>query len=255
MDVSEAEIWHPARPTPNLQPGQAHVWRARLVDTAGAGLQVLSAEEGARAERFIFAQHRARFVCAHIFLRGILAFYTGVAAADIQFRTTPAGKPYLADAAATLRFNLSHSDDLMAVAICQGSELGVDIEVHSEQLRWRDIATSYFNPREIAAIESGPVESARLEKFYRAWTLKEAFLKAQGGGLTELLEQVEVDLSDRARAGFLRLPQGEQEKHHWQVYCFKPGRGASGAIVMESRDGLRPELIRFSVEDQAELSV
>jgi len=256
MKEITAEVWHPARPTTVLQPGQVHVWRASLIttpDEVSLAWRVLSAAEQARADRFRFELHRGRFVRAHAIMRGILAFYTATVPAQLQFRVTATGKPYLAGAAEAPRFNLSHSEDLMVLAVCQGGDVGVDVEVHSAAMVWRDIAESYFTLTEIEAIENGASEPARLERFYRAWTLKEAYLKAQGAGLAGNLDQVEIDLSDETGARFSRLPGAEHEKHRWQAFCFQPASGASGALVTEY--GLRRELVRFSVENLAEVSV
>jgi 4'-phosphopantetheinyl transferase len=257
MDDTAGELWQPANLAPQSNPAEIHLWRAWLTERSGedeTGWQVLSAEERARAGRFHFSLHRQRFVRSHALVRGILALYTGLPPAELQFRSAANGKPGLAHAGG-LRFNLSHSEDLMVLAVGWRGALGVDIEVHSERLVWRDIAGNYFSPRELLTIEAEADEAARLAKFYRAWTLKEAYLKALGDGLAGLLEQVEVDLENLADPDFSRLPGGELEQHRWQVYGFKPASGASGALVTESGAGIRPKLMRFSVESLAEISV
>ncbi len=258
MDETDFENWQRSAFAPALRPGQVHLWRAGLgLSSAESSLawQMLSLEEQARANRFRFALHRGRFMAAHAFLRAILSRYIQIPANQIQLAATAKGKPHLADPSSGFRFNLSHSGDLMVLALSWDIELGVDVEIHAAQIGWRDIARSYFSTGEQAALERESDEGSRLEKFYRTWTLKEAYLKARGDGLTDLLEQVEVDLGLEAVVQFLHLPGGEEEKPHWQVFSFRPASGASGALVTERQPGCEAELLQFTAETLSDCSV
>lgn len=89
-------------------------------------------------------------------LRQVLARYLNEDPAEIELRTGEHGKPALADPAATLRFNLSHSGELALVAVTQGREVGVDVQKIKPH---RDIA------------------------FYEGWARREAIVKCLGTGL------------------------------------------------------------------------
>lgn len=119
----------------------------------------LSDDERARAARFRFDEHRRRWIAAHVALREILSTYTD----DVQFVLGEHGKPSLANGA--VHFNLSHSGDLAVVAVSDG-EIGVDVEQIRDDFDYESIA---------------PAPSR--EAFFRAWTRKEARLKATGVGL------------------------------------------------------------------------
>ncbi len=132
------------------------VW---LVDTdVDASPDSLSPEERERAARFRFDEHRCRWIAAHVALREILLKYTD----DVQFILGENGKPSLAGGG--VHFNLSHSGDLAIVAVSDG-DLGVDVE------QIRDFDYESIMP------------AANREEFFRAWTRKEARLKARGLGL------------------------------------------------------------------------
>ena len=112
-------------------PGTVDVWSASLEPPAPLDAHLpgyLSPDERERAERFVFARDRDRFVAGRAFLRLLLAQYLGCEPRALRFRYGPHGKPALADERSDLRFNLAHSGTLAVCALARGSELGVDVE-------------------------------------------------------------------------------------------------------------------------------
>jgi 4'-phosphopantetheinyl transferase len=95
------------------------------------------------------------------------------------------GKPQLPSA--TVDFNISHSDDRVAVAIASQKAVGVDIE------RIRSINLHEYQ-REFTGEEwTWVMCSQNPEKsFFSLWTKKESFLKAYGMGLQVELSTVNV---------------------------------------------------------------
>ena len=90
------------------------------------------------------------------------------------------GKPFLKDFK-NVHFNLSHSGDLVMCAISE-FEVGCDVElVKSGRL---DVAERFFTPEEREFICLGYDEKTKNESFFRLWTLKESFIKANGAGLS-----------------------------------------------------------------------
>jgi len=133
------------------------VW---LVDTdVDASPDALSPDERERAARFRFEEHRRRWIAAHVALREILSKYTS----DVQFVIGENGKPSLANGA--VHFNLSHSGDLAVIAVSD-HEIGVDVEQIRDGFDYESI-----------------MPAANRDEFFRAWTRKEACLKARGLGL------------------------------------------------------------------------
>lgn len=101
------------------------------------------------------------------------------------------GKPSLAERS-DVHYNISHADGIAAVAV-SGCECGVDCE------RVRE-----FDPRimkrvcrdtERAMLEAAP-ENERGLLFFRLWTLKEAYVKALGCGLSFPLRNAAFEFED-----------------------------------------------------------
>lgn len=161
---------------------------------------MLDAAEAARAARYRSEAARIRFQVARGALRELLSRYCNVPAKNIAFETNEFGKPQLAVASlaapvrqAGLEFNLSHSGDVIAIAIARGFAVGVDVERIESSAAPEVIARHCFTQAEIAAL-SGLAEPERVAAFYRLWCCKEAFLKCLGIGLSCRLDSFELSL-------------------------------------------------------------
>ncbi len=92
------------------------------------------------------------------------------------------GKLYI-DKSDILKFNISHSGDYVVCTYGSG-ESGVDIEKNINSM---DIAKRFFTKREYQMIAAGYPNM-----FTRIWTLKEAYVKEMGMGLSIPLDSFEV---------------------------------------------------------------
>ncbi|MDE1146026.1 MAG: 4'-phosphopantetheinyl transferase superfamily protein [Azospirillaceae bacterium] len=147
--------------------------------------RLLNGEEQARAERFVFERNRREFVAAHGLTRLLLGRLAGRDPAALSFAPiTPQGKPGLVDAPPALDFNLSHTDGLVACAVtlAPGARVGLDVEDGARDVG-ADIATHMFSADELAWLDGRPGgrDGPDLMTF---WTLKEAYIKALGMGLS-----------------------------------------------------------------------
>jgi 4'-phosphopantetheinyl transferase len=85
-------------------------------------------------------------------------------------------------------FNLSHTDGLVACAVSNELELGIDVEPVNRKAPL-ELAKEHFAPAEQDWIASLP-EPEQAFGFWRVWTLKEAFIKATGRGLGQPLQDI-----------------------------------------------------------------
>ncbi|MGE0259335.1 MAG: 4'-phosphopantetheinyl transferase superfamily protein [Alphaproteobacteria bacterium] len=169
------------------------VWTMRVggLDEAAvaAWLELLDDAERRRAARFAFARHRIEFIAAHALLRVALASELGAPPRAWDFVPGAHGKPvaWVGGAPAPLSFNLSHTAGMvgLAAAAVPGREIGFDLENLGRKVDLK-VADRYFTPPEVAWIAALP-EPERSRGFLRLWTLKEAFIKATGKGLTQNL--------------------------------------------------------------------
>jgi 4'-phosphopantetheinyl transferase len=172
---------------PRLGPQSVHLWYA-LSDEAeaeAASRQLLSDEELRRYDRLLLPEARHRFAVAHTLVRSVLSLYADVEPQAWRFSTGPHGKPEIAHPGGLppLRFNLSHTAGLSACAVTLDRDIGVDVEMTGRRVARMEIARRFFAPQEAAAVEAEP------ERFFDYWTLKEAYIKATGRGLSMPLRE------------------------------------------------------------------
>jgi 4'-phosphopantetheinyl transferase len=165
---------------PRPAPGSILVLQFGL-DRVPADARTLSEAERRRADALRTPELQARFVAAHAMLRAALGVATGRAPDRVSIADGPHGKPLLAGDAGC-EFNLSHSADQALIALGP-MPLGVDIEHVSPRLDDDvDLARWLLDPAAFARWQALP-SGERAEAMCRAWTLKEAFVKARGTGL------------------------------------------------------------------------
>ena len=162
----------------------------RTFDLRLDGPVVLSAEEAARAARFLFEKDRQQWAQARSALRRTLAGYMGVAPEALEFVYGENGKPALAGRTG-VEFNMSHAGGWAMIAVTRGVPVGVDIEVIREDV---DIAKLL---RRLGETEL----SGRTAELFHVWTRREARTKAMGG---QLMVATEGDV----RVVDVRAPEG-----------------------------------------------
>jgi len=140
--------------------------------------------------------NRNRYLISHGLKRLVLSRTVGgeVHPCCWKFRENEHGKPTIAATAGLpcLNFNLSHSERLTVVAVCPTFPVGVDIEVLNGTIG-TDPTDIVLSPRERAWIETRPL-AKRKEDFVRLWTVKEAYVKLLGQGLSLDFSSIEVTL-------------------------------------------------------------
>ena len=143
--------------------------------------QTLDRDECARANRFRFAKDQRRFVVRRGALRALLASRLGCPASGIRYSQNKFGK--LSVVASDIKFNVSRSHSLALYVLTRGVEVGCDIERIDPSFDFEELAKRYFAPQEIANLQLLPA-SLRRAGFFWHWTLKEAYVKCRGVGLS-----------------------------------------------------------------------
>jgi 4'-phosphopantetheinyl transferase len=172
-----------------LSNGSLHV---SYVLTGSAGDQAcarllpqLTPEDRARAARFLLVKDQLAFCVGRVLVRRLLSQYAPEPAGGWRIAQNEFGKPALVPTPGLpdIRFNISHSTGVVAVAISLDREIGVDVESVEHQVDFLDIARSQFSFVEVELLESLSKQSQR-DAFFTLWTLKEAYAKARGAGLS-----------------------------------------------------------------------
>jgi 4'-phosphopantetheinyl transferase len=187
---------HPQSASLQFGLADVHIWSVAF-DGRRPQDDVCSAEEHARAARFVRPRDAAAFLAAHDALRRVLARYVGGAPQALAFAAGAWGKPALAgaDAGSGIAFNLSHSGDLALIAVARERAVGIDIEVVRAMPEAVGIARRMLG--EDAAAALAPLSgAARDDLFLRLWTAHEACVKAVGRALAVASAAVRIALRD-----------------------------------------------------------
>ena len=116
------------------------------------------------------------------------AKYYGITNFDIVEESN--GKPHFVKGT-DLQFNLSHSGEKVMCTI-DTHPVGCDIQEMGEiKLA---VAKRFFSQEEYELISSLNSKEEKKEMFYRLWTLKEAYIKATGEGLSRELNSFSFDI-------------------------------------------------------------
>jgi 4'-phosphopantetheinyl transferase len=213
-----------------------------------AYLALLSPDEHARMARFVFDRDRRAFLLTRALVRTTLSRYASVPPADWQFIANVHGRPEILDRPAgvpDLRFNLSHTDGLIACAVTIGREVGVDIEQIHRQVT-HDVAGRFFAPNEVTDLRSLPADEQD-KAFFDYWTLKEAYIKARGFGLALPLGDFAFKLDPPNPPCIAFEPALEDDPATWQFLQDWPTPQHRLALAVR-RDGHDlPVRIRFVV--------
>ena len=178
-------------------PGEAFLWWTRAAPEVPAGSEVqrgagtelalLSSDERDVLARALSADYRAQYLATRVLARRALGQALGVAPGSLSFSRTPQGRPELSPSSA-LRFNLSNTPGMVVCLVSAHHELGVDVERESRGPALLQLAPTVFSAaeqRELAALEP----ALRERRAVLLWTLKEAYLKARGKGLSLPLDR------------------------------------------------------------------
>ena len=164
----------------------ADVWFAWVGDHARDvdrfSREYLSPDEDARRRRYRNREAAERYVVTRSLTRIVLSEHLGIPARDIRVSRTEAGKPIVTRGA---HFNVSHSGDLVVLALSDARPVGVDVERKREVVRVQALVARWLTETERAEVARLTAHGASAsDAFLRVWSLKEARLKALGVGIS-----------------------------------------------------------------------
>jgi 4'-phosphopantetheinyl transferase len=205
-------------------------------DTVAQWSVCLDSGERARSTRFRYQEDRTAYIAAHALLRTALSSIADRPPTEWRFVAEKLGKPRIDPEAGLPRceFSLSHTRGLVACAVCAGAQIGIDVATLAPREAGLDIATNFFSPAEVAMLRRAPAGQQPLV-FFRLWTLKEAFIKATGEGLSRSLDSFSFSLDPVS----IDFPSGPaDEAAHWQFAEMRPTRRHLLAVAIRRPPGV-----------------
>ena len=191
---------------------------------------MLNEDERKRLDAFRFDEHRQEFGTTRALVRTALSAQCAVKPADWRFVTNEWGKPEV-EAPRELEFNVSNCPGLVVCLIAWGYAVGVDAESFARAAEILELREQVFSLAELAQLEAlSPAEKP--QRALALWTLKEAYTKARGIGLSIPLRKFSF-LFDDADAIRLELDtELNDASGRWQ-FCLLQQAGHRLAIVTE----------------------
>jgi 4'-phosphopantetheinyl transferase len=228
-------------------------------------LSLLSTEERARWEGIRVERGREEFLLGRALLRTTLSRYVSRRPAEWRFELGERGRPELVGAKedpilSHLRFNLAHSEGLVACIVASGGDAGIDLEHPQRSTDYQALAERFFSDderrhfatpsdQEAGRPSDHASENARREAFYSIWTLKEAYLKARGIGIGLPLRSLSFEpepSTDTANPGRIRASFGakiEDDPTRWQFDLFRAPTDHLIATALTGDAGTRRPII------------
>lgn len=156
-------------------------------------LDMLPSHSQERFFAYTNLRSKLQSVLGEVLARYAIGNFGGIPYTTAKMLTGKNGKPYFSHPQ-NIHYNISHSG-LYIVCAVSNSEIGIDVErIRKVNLR---IAERYFSPTELSDLLAMS-ESSRMEYFITLWTIKEAYLKSTGTGLTQKLNSFTINkLNDR----------------------------------------------------------
>jgi 4'-phosphopantetheinyl transferase len=214
-------------PTDAVPEHDVHLWTLFSDAVADAALldqyaSWLAPEERARHDRFVFAKDRRQFLITRGMIRSLVASYLAADPAACAFESDRYGRPSLTQPPGSgFAFNLSHTAGLIVCAIAREPEIGVDAEDASRGVD-PELHRRFFSPAEADALDALP-EAERPSRFFEYWTLKEAYIKARGMGLSLPLDGFSMDLRSDRPPCITFTSAIDDAAETWQFAQVRPG--------------------------------
>jgi 4'-phosphopantetheinyl transferase len=226
------------QPRHRIGNNEVHVWHLLedgvADDAAISELRaLLSAEENQRMTCLRRERDRTLFLLSRGLMRTVLASYLDCACHDVRFAANDFGKPIL-HGPVGLHFNLTHSRGAAALAVSRGREVGVDVEERDRHVEHLALAERFFAPAEAKHLQDLEDEE-RGRAFFAIWTLKEAFVKGIGRGLSFPLDAFCFELEMNRLIGF--RPLADFVSADWHFHQFELGERHCGAVAVQNAAG------------------
>lgn len=168
---------------------------------AAGHADVLDTNEARRWDRYRTKASQDLFLVAHVATRFVLSHYGQRTPGDWEFTRTENGRPEIAGAPAGVRFNISHTEGMVAMLVHSEHDAGVDVESSWRATNIESVSRRVFTESERGEMFALP-QDRWAERFYQLWTLKESFIKAKGKGFAMPLSKFSFTIGDDGLIGF-----------------------------------------------------
>lgn len=164
------------------------IWHMPFRGLKKISSSTLDIDEKTKASRFHKEEDRQRYIYAHVYLRKVLSHYfSSVKEEEWEFECNAFGKPEISSKHnCKLHFNLSHSHSHIYI-ICADTPCGIDVEEIKDIEFSVELLSLVLSEDEQIEFKNSKHKDSL---FFKYWTLKEAYVKAKGKGVSMALNSV-----------------------------------------------------------------
>ncbi|TCK18860.1 4'-phosphopantetheinyl transferase [Thiogranum longum] len=179
----------PAKQNTDILSSEAHVWLVTPESISDSAIlqychEILDPDERSKVDRFLHPRDSHSYLVSHAMVRSVLSRYAAIAPSDWRFSHGKHGRPEIAcENQARLRFNLTHTNGLAACIVTNNDKCGIDAERLKDRTNPLGVAKRMFSSHEHEQLQKYE-GTAFLKYFYERWTLREAYVKALGIGIS-----------------------------------------------------------------------
>ena len=179
-------------------------------------LDWLTPEEKTRYGRYMFQKDADLYLLTRALCRKVLSQYADVKPVEWAFQANQYGKPSIHHPieARHIHFNLTNTPGFVACMVSDRYPVGVDAEAIDRKSTTLEIAKRFFSQREFEELKTHP-EQARTARFFHYWTLKEAYIKVRGMGMSIPLADFSMVEDEEQRIQVVHHTEGEHTNYHW----------------------------------------
>jgi len=193
--------------------------------------EYLSPKEKERISQYKTLEKKERFIVCRGKLKEELAGYLDKRPSQVEIQYSKFNKPFVDDESKIpLHFNLSHSQDLLAIGLSLNTAVGIDIEYCRPRKSIETFVQRFYSPEECRYFFSSDL-CQRDPIFYQLWTLKEAYQKANDHLFSQKALKHST-LQGLSKNGMTKngwklqvMPFDQEFKNYVGAFCFKKRRG------------------------------
>ncbi|GJL75837.1 4'-phosphopantetheinyl transferase family protein [Nitrosomonas sp.] len=149
-----------------------------------------------------------------------------------------------------LRFNISHTNDLIICAVTFTDDIGCDVEMVHRNCDFFSIAKSYFSWKEYLDLINTSKNQQR-SRFFDYWTLKESYIKTCGQGLSIPLTDFSFQIGSsrlQHENDNIQLSFSVKRTDHaqfWRSWLFYPNEKHRIAVSLRGKSSNQGKPYRF----------